>query len=130
MITINHLSYAVQHAVVTLVKKKTTKMAKISKVIIYYEDGTYQEVTPGVHLVQGEKNKEPSYPSPINPGMPYQPRYVSPTTVDPSMLPPWTITCTTTGENLNWKMTSTENAPLNHKYTMTSTGNGNVEISK
>ena len=127
---------------------------KISKVIVYYEDGTYQEITHSVPNVQGEKDKtnvSPStvtpdlrpdtqkiqeWPTPRPPWTPYQPTWVSPTT-DPT-LPPWTVTCDngnvplkyTIGTDGTWSFTSTSNADNFNKYTITSTGNGNVDLSK
>lgn len=115
----------------------------ISKIIVYYDDGTYEEVKTGVSDAPNKSDTSLAPKTPVspdfrpdwqkirewNPSMPYQPVYVTPTTGDPS-LPPWTITCSTTGENLNWKVTSTGNDVLDNKYTITSTGNGNVEASK
>ena len=130
---------------------------KISKVIIYYEDGTYEEIKAGVPDSQGKPNKETVGPSPVvpdfrpdtqkitewptkrpewTPSTPYQPTWVSPTT-DPT-LPPWTVTCDngnvplryTIGTDGQWSFTSTGNADNLNKYTITSAGNGNVDFSK
>ena len=133
---------------------------KISKVIVYYEDGTYEEIKAGVSDSSGQPNKKDVSPSPVvpdwrpdytqirewNPSTPYQPyqppTYVTPT-VDP-LLPPWTVTCSTGNVPLNytvtsdsrnmempsWTFTSTGNADNLNKYTITSTGNGNVDLSK
>lgn len=126
---------------------------KISKVIIYYEDGTYEEVKASVPDTQGEQNKTPVSPSPVIPPYPdlrpdyykireyTQPMWVSPT-VDP-LTPPWTVTCDTTAnvplkytvssdtrDMATWSFTSTGNADNLNKYTITSTGNGNVDLSK
>jgi hypothetical protein len=103
-------------------------MKKISKVIIYYDDGTFQEITHSVHSTQDKENKEPLKTSPVipdlrpdyqqirdwNPVVPNQPTFVVPNTT----LPPWTVTCGTTP----FKYTD--------KYSITSTGNGNVDLSK
>ena len=118
----------------------------ISKIIVYYSDGTYEEVKTSISDAQNQPHSPNVTKTPVspdfrpdwqkirewNPSMPYGPHvptYVSPGTGDPS-LPPWTITCSTTGENLNWKVTSTGNDVPFNKYTITSTGNGNVEVSK
>ena len=129
---------------------------KISKVIIYYEDGTYEEVKASVSDSSGQPNKKDVSPSPVTPDFrpdytqirewtttPYQPPvYVTPS-VDPT-LPPWTVTCasgnvplkyTVTSDPRNmdmpsWTFTSTGNADNLNKYTITSTGNGNVDLSK
>ena len=119
---------------------------KISKVIVYYDDGTFQEVTPGVHTSQDKENKEPVKTSPVTPDFRpdyYQireyknaPTYVVPN-ADPS-LPPWTVTCGTGNVTLNYSepesglysFTSTGNSDNLNKYSITSTGNGNVDLSK
>jgi hypothetical protein len=117
------------------------KTKTISKVIVYYNDGTYEEVKVGLSDTQNQPNTNPAVKTPVTPDFrpdyhqirdwptvpTYQPTFIQPG-VNPT--PPWVVTCSTTGENLNWKTTSTENAPLDYKYTITSTGNGNVEVSK
>ena len=123
-------------------------MKKISKVIVYYEDGTYEEIAHSVPDVQSEKDKTNVSPSPVIPPYPdlrpdyykireyTQPVWVSPT-VDP-LAPPWTVTCDngnvplkyTIGTDGTWSFTSTSNADNFNKYTITSTGNGNVDLSK
>lgn len=119
------------------------KTKTISKIIVYYDDGTYEEVKTGISNAPNQPDPYIAPKPTVNPDFrpdwqkirewtpstPYQPVYVSPNTGDPS-LPPWTITCSTTGENLNWKVTSTGNDVPGYKYTITSTGNGNVEASK
>ena len=135
---------------------------KISKVIIYYEDGTYEEVKASVSNSQSEKNKETVSPSPVvpdfrpdtqkvkefNPSMPYQPTWV-PYYTQPARDTwpyPWRpneVWCTTNasdnnialnytinGDTGSWSFTSTGNADNLNKYTITSTGNGNVDLSK
>ena len=139
-------------------------MKKISKVIIYYEDGTYEEVKAGIPDTQGKQNKETVSPSPVipdfrpdtqkvrdyNPAMPYQPTW-TPYYTQPARDTwpyPWRpndIWCTNSGNldnmplNLkytvnsdtgSWTFTSTGNADNLNKYTITSTGNGNVDLSK
>jgi hypothetical protein len=121
---------------------------KISKVIIYYEDGTYEEVKAGVSDSQNKQNKEFISPSPVMPDL--RPDYYKirewntpqwvPNT-DPQ--PPWIVTCQSGNVPLNytvssdhsnmetWKFTSTGNTDNLNKYTITSTGNGiNVDLSK
>ena len=80
----------------------------ISKVIIYYEDGTYEEVKAGFYPVH-EK-------SPINPHrVDFRPDVQ---------------------KMREWVCAQTEMYPLkfysigDNKYPITSTGNGNVDISK
>lgn len=134
-------------------------MKKISKVIIYYEDGTYQEVENSLLGLQSEKNKKDVSPSPVIPDFrpdtqkvqewPQQP-YYAPYTA-PNTNPVWRpgeIWCATTQADDNvtlqytvtsdprnmemqtWSFTSTGNADNLNKYTITSTGNGNVDLSK
>ena len=133
---------------------------KISKVIIYYEDGTYEEVKAGISDSQSEKNKNNVSPSPVipdfrpdtqkvrdfNPSMPYQPTW-APYYTQPARDPwpyPWRpgeVWCTTdasrnvplnytVSDTGSWSFTSTGNADNLNKYTITSTGNGNVDLSK
>lgn len=134
---------------------------KISKVIIYYEDGTYEEVKAGVPDVQGKQDKNPVSPSPVIPDFRPDTQKITewptprPTWVPPAYQPardpwpyPWRpgdIWCTTSGNTANspldlkytvssdtgtWSFTSTGNADVLNKYTITSTGNGNVDLSK
>ena len=113
---------------------------KISKVIIYYEDGTYEEVKASVSDSSGQPNKKDVSPSPVIPDFrpdtqkvqewkpnhinwPYQyhpPTYVTPT-VDP-LLPPWTVTCDSTN-NIPLKYTVSSDARDMATWTFTSTGN-------
>jgi hypothetical protein len=141
---------------------------KISKVIIYYEDGTYEEVKASVSDSQSKPNKETVSPSPVVPDFrpdtqkvqewkppnqinwpyPYQP-YYAPYTAPNTGTPNWRpndIWCTTAEGNVplkytvtsdsrnmempSWSFTSTGNADNLNKYTITSTGNGNVDLSK
>lgn len=126
----------------------TTK--KINKVIVYYDDGTYEEIKTSPANIPNQAVKDFTSPSFVDlrpdyykirdwaPSPPYQPTYVVPN-VDPS-LPPWTVTCgtgsvplnytVTTEEPRNWKFTSTGNFAPDDKYSITSTGNGNVDLSK
>lgn len=113
----------------------------ISKIIIYYSDGTFEEVETGISNVQDKSNTTPAQKAPVTPDFrpdyqqirdwavpTYQPTFVTPK-MDPS-LPPWVVTCGTGDVPIDFKATSTGNAPLDYKYTITSTGNGNVDISK
>jgi len=93
---------------------------KIDKVIVYYEDGTYEEVKASFN---------------DSPYKPYTPN-VNPSPVSPSWVPQYTrdthwpmpVTCTSDGGT--YKFTSTGNFAPDNKYTITSTGNGNVDLSR
>ena len=120
---------------------------KISKVIIYYEDGTYEEVKAGVSGLQSEKDKKDVGTNPVipdfrpdtqkvkefNPSTPHQPTWV-PHYTQPARDPwpyPWRqneVWCSSTPDH--WSSTSTGNSQNLNKYTITSTGNGNVDLSK
>lgn len=103
----------------------------ISKVIIYYEDGTYEEVKAGFPPVQDKQDKSPVAPHPIDfrpdwqkvrewqePGVP-RPTWVAPNTAQPwPGYRPGDIYC------------DSANSTLEYKYTIAPTGNGNVDISK
>ena len=124
---------------------------KISKVIIYYDDGTYEEVKASLLNPQDQQDKAPTSPSPVMPGFrpdyqkvrdwkePYytQPQWV-PSTDKKPWEPPFTVTCDnvnvplkyTINSDNTWSFTSTGNADNLNKYTITSTGNGNVDLSK
>lgn len=122
-------------------------MKKISKVIVYYEDGTYEEIKASVSDTQDQPNKKDVSPSPIT-WPPYTSPYYAPYTAPytaPSI--PWPgykpgdIWCTNTDDNVplkytispdsgTWSFTSTGNFGNDNKYTITSTGNGNVDLSK
>ena len=116
----------------------------IAKIVIYYDNGTYEEVTPSVHNSQNQQDKKDVGKSPVipdfrpdvqkmrewSPSTPYQPVWIAPNTGDPS-LPPWTITCDTASMTTSYSLTSTGNGFASDKYTITSTGNGiNVDLSK
>ena len=140
---------------------------KISKVIVYYEDGTYEEIKASVPSLQGEQNKKTVSPSPVIPDFrpdtqkvqewqpnhitwPRQPYYSPYTTpVGPGWRPGeiWCGASSTAPDNFKlqyaatsdardmndmgtWKFTSTGNFGNDNKYTITSTGNGNVDLSK
>ena len=120
---------------------------KISKVIIYYEDGTYEEIAHSVSRVQDEKDKGNVSPSPVTPDL--RPDYYilrdwkDPFYKEDPYAPPFTVTCdntnnvplmynvtSSTRDVQEWRFTSTGNAGVLNKYTITSTGNGNVDLSK
>ena len=113
---------------------------KISKVIIYYDDGTYEEVKTSVFDPQNQQNKTPVSPSPVVPD--FRPDYYQVKDWKDPWAPPWTVTCETgnvplkytvssdTRDMATWSFTSTGNADNLNKYTITSTGNGNVDLSK
>ena len=108
-------------------------MKKITKVIVYYDDGTFEEV-------MSNKNTLPV--TPIIPQSPYSPN-------SPPWTPPFTVTSKNTGEFTNspmilggpssstysWSMgymdsmtATADGSPITNKYTITSTGNGHVEL--
>jgi hypothetical protein len=108
---------------------------KINKVIAFYDDGTFEEVTTGVHTLQNKENKESINTNPLMPDFRpdyYQIReYTSPTrlplAVGPN-LPAWKVTC---GESTaSWNFTFHDDSATINKYSITSTGNGNVDLSK
>jgi hypothetical protein len=121
---------------------------KISKVIVYYEDGTYEEVKASISDSQGEQNKKVVNPSPVIPDL--RPDYYkirdwgAPTWVPNTTPQPFTVTCSNSTDNIplkytvssdardmaTWTFTSTGNADNLNKYTITSTGNGNVDLSR
>lgn len=110
---------------------------KISKVIVYYEDGTYEEVKAGVSDLSGQPNKKDVSPSPVTPD--FRPDYtqIRELRTTPYQPPTWNIPLnyTVTSDPCNmemptWTFTSTGNADNLNKYTITSTGNGNVDLSK
>jgi hypothetical protein len=116
----------------------TTK--KINRVIVYYDDGTYEEIKTGVVDSQNQPNKN-TFSTPF---VDLRPDYYKikeyDTTPPAYWKPPFTVTCETgsvplnytitTEEPNNWKFTSTGNFAPDNKYSITSTGNGNVDISK
>lgn len=110
-------------------------MKKIAKIIVYFDDGTFEEV------MNSEKSMFPAVPQ-----YPYVP--------NPNTQPwisPFTVTSKNTGEFKNdpmilggpssstysWSMgymdnmaSTSDGAPVTNKYTITSTGNGHVEIQR
>jgi hypothetical protein len=111
---------------------------KINKVIVYYDDGTYEEIKTGSVDTQNQPNKN----TPSTPFVDLRPDYYKiqeyDTTPPAYWKPPFTVTCETGNVPLNytvtepnnWKFTSTGNFAPDNKYTITSTGNGNVDLSK
>lgn len=96
---------------------------KISKVIVYYEDGTYEEIKTSTDYAQNKPHTPDVSPSTITP---YQPKWVPQYTRDTTW--PRPITCGP--DSGTYKITSTNNLFPDNKYSITSTGNGNVEISR
>lgn len=100
-------------------RNEGTMTKKISKVIVYYTDGTFEEMkadasphVPSAPDFRPDTQKIRDWPTlPTLPTTPCPWPY------------PW-------GPNQVWCDTSTGNAPLTDKYTITSTGNGNVDISR
>jgi len=90
---------------------------KISKVIVYYEDGTYEEIKASFNDSPYKQNTPNVNPSPVIPN-PYN--------------PPWIVTCGTGSVPLqsHYSFTSMGNFAPDNKYSITSTGNGNVDLSK
>ena len=90
----------------------TTK--KIDKIIIYYNDGTFEEVKTGVHDMADKQNPLPSY-APSKPDVnKYPPLYYPPGV---RAINPWAygnVTCSDT---------------LGNKYTIATNSNGNVDFS-
>ena len=111
-------------------KNMTTK--KISKVIVYYDDDTYEEIKNSPVDIQNKANKDFTLPSFVD----LRPDYYQ--IKEYQTKPPFTVTCETgsvplnytMAEPHNWNFTSTGNFSPDNKYSITSTGNGNVDISK
>ena len=103
-------------------------MAKtIKKVIVYYEDGTYEEVKTGSDDSSNKQNTPNVNPSPVKPFQwpqqvqPNQPTWV-PHTARDTWPHPMVVTCGDTTST--YKFTSTGNFAPDNKYSITSTGNG------
>jgi hypothetical protein len=94
----------------------TTK--KIDKIIIYYNDGTFEEVKTGVHDVAPKQNTGPAITIGKQNVNTYPPQY-PPLQYPPGVRgwePPYTVTCGDT---------------LGNKYTIaTNNSNGNVDFSR
>lgn len=117
----------------------------ISKVIIYYEDGTYEEVKASFYPLQDKQDKSPVAPHPIDFRPDWQkvrewqePAIPRPTWTAPNTNPfpgfrigdVYCVTSSRDPEMNHYMFTSTGNNTPIDKYTITSTGNGNVDISK
>lgn len=102
---------------------------KIAKIIVYFDDGTFEEVMSSEKIA-----------FPVVPQYPYVP---NPNTHP--WIPPFTVTSKSSGEFFNaplstnsiysWSMGymdtmagTADGSPITNKYTITSTGNGHVEI--
>ena len=88
-------------------------MKKINRVIVYYDDGTYEEISHSVPHVQSEKNQKYVETSPVTPyyPMPYVLHRMNP--LKNPWDPPFTVTCGST-----------------NKYSITSMSSGNVDLPK
>jgi hypothetical protein len=119
-------------------KRKITKMKKINRITVYYDDGTYEEINNNVPGQQGDQNKKVIETGPLK-QTPWNPYYV-PTTDKAPWDPPFTITFGTGSVPLKytvdpqsgaWAFKSTYNFAPSDKYTITSSGSGyNVGTSK
>ena len=114
---------------------------KISRITVYYDDGTYEEINNSLPGQQGHQDKKVVETGPLRhvPVYPYIYPYVSPTTDKAPWEPFFTVTCGTGSVPLkytidpqtsSWAFKSTYNFAPSDKYTITTTGNGNVDISK
>lgn len=110
---------------------------KISRITVYYDDGTYEEINNSLPGQQGDQNKKVIETGPLRQTPVYP--YVAPTTDRAPWDPPFTVTCDTGTVPLKytidphtgaWAFKSTYNFAPNDKYTITSIGSGNVDISK
>jgi hypothetical protein len=102
---------------------------KISKVIVYYDDGTFEEMNGTTPVVKPYVPPTPDF-RPDTQKVQDWPMRIHPPTTFPQYQPardawphPWKPNEICCG-------TSTGNAPEFNKYTITSTGNGNVDISR
>jgi len=89
----------------------TTK--KIDKIIIYYKDGTFEEVKTGVHDMADKQNSPPVNPIGKQDVNKYPPLYYPPGVRGWEL--PYTVTCGDTSMN---------------KYTIATNGNGYVDVSR
>jgi hypothetical protein len=96
-------------------------MKKISKVIVYYEDGTYEEIKGSVSDLSNTQNKKNVTPNPVTPD--FRPEIYK--------IREWNNTnpliATSHG---SWTYNSTSNFANDNKYSITPTGNVNVDLSK
>jgi hypothetical protein len=92
-------------------KNMTTK--KIDKIIIYYNDGTFEEVKTGVHDVAPKQDTIPTISVGKQDVNKYPPLYYPPGVR--GWEPPYTVTCGDT---------------LGNKYTIATNSNGNVDFSR
>jgi hypothetical protein len=102
----------------------------INKVIVYYTDGTYQEIKTGSDDSSDKQNTPNVNPSVVKPVPDWRPDTTQ--VREFTEYPRYIVTCGTTGQTLNykikepdsWLFTSTNNADNLNKYSITSTGNG------
>lgn len=83
--------------------KNTMTTKKIDKIIVYYEDGTYEEIKAGVHDLAHKQDTYPTTAPFVNPWYDMRP--------DTWRIKDYTITCS-------------------DKYTVTTNSTGNVDLSK
>lgn len=92
--------------------KNTMTTKKIDKIIVYYQDGTYEEIKTSVHDLAHKQDPYPSYAPKYQPvTFPVYPPGVRGTGIDPRT-PCWTSTHS------------------EDKYTVTTNSTGNVDLSK
>lgn len=107
----------------------TTK--KISKIIVYYEDGTYEEVKAGVSDIQNKEHQAPAAPSPVKPDFRPDTRKVKEYEYEPTgpfypQVPqvPWPNPAPGTWPGKPYEVWCFSD----DKYSITSTSNGNVDL--
>lgn len=122
------------------------KTKRINRITVYYDDGTYEEINNSLPGQQGHQDKKVVETGPLRhvPVYPYIYPYVSPTTDKAPWEPFFTVTCGTGSVPLKYTIDprtgnfgigsetfkSTYNFAPDNKYTITTSGNGNVDISK
>jgi len=118
------------------------KTKRINRITVYYDDGTYEEINNNVPGQQGDPDKKIVETGPLR-QTPWYPFYM-PTTDKAPWDPPFTVTCSTGSVPLKYTIDprtgnfgigsetfkSTYNFAPDNKYTITTSGNGNVDISK
>lgn len=105
---------------------------KISKVTIYYDDGTYEEIKNSVSNTENKQDQTSvKWHDLMRPDYYQIKEYEVPKTAEP-WKPYFTVASGDTGATgtYTYNITSTANAGPDYKYTITSTGNGNVDLSR
>ena len=104
---------------------------KISKVIVYYEDGTYEEIASGLSDLSNKKDKEDVIPVVVNPypsapmPWPTYPVWNTKIGTDDNVA----LRYTSNEDGSTWTFTSANNFD-EYKYTIATNSNGNVDLSK